>query len=447
MLVGTVVVTALFAAALVTWQIATGGDDGTTARTAPSWSSIAVVDRVTGDVTYIGPDGDVVGTSEANGRTGSVHGVGGSLTLISSQRAAVLPPPNSEDAALVVEMPRGATVGPVAGGDVTYLAVGTTTGGNVIVLDPAAATAYDIGALVAGTLPSTPAMRVDTLRTNRDGSIIAVADVTNFQTIVVQPDTTVPVFLPDQPVAAGDDLVATSQTVGTQADVALVALDGSTKASVPTEIPVGGVFDDDRFVFVSIDGGVFGVEPGDDEADQIGVISIPVDGTIAWARPASDGRRLVVTSETFEAVVDLDGETLFSTTFAGPVEAVAPDPDWACLPVGGTGGSHSIIDLDTGEQLADLTGLTITGVADHGCAVLADRNGIASVVTGDGVAVLGRVTSSLIGPDGRSVVRTTADGITELVLLGDDLAITDTIDITEAIDGANPLITFVTSID
>ena len=78
----------------------------------------------------------------------------------------------------LTELSRGASVGPVAGGEITYLAAGTTTGGNVIVLDPAAGTSYDIGALVAGTLASTPAMRVDTLRTNRDGSIIAVADVT-----------------------------------------------------------------------------------------------------------------------------------------------------------------------------------------------------------------------------------------------------------------------------
>ena len=41
----------------------------------------------------------------------------------------------------------------------------------------------------------------------------------------------------DQPLAVGSSLIATSQTVGLQADVSLVGLDRSAKATVPADIP------------------------------------------------------------------------------------------------------------------------------------------------------------------------------------------------------------------
>ena len=449
MLVGIILVAAVFAAGVVGWRIATGGDDGNAERDRLTWSSLAFVDRVSGDAVFVDSGGEVIGESLANGRTGSVHGVGGVLTLVNSQRAAVLPEPGSNEPPLVVQLPRGATVLPVSGDDVTYLVAGAAAGGDVVVIDPAAGEQHDIGALVDGLLTATPSMRVDSLRTNADGSILAIADATNFQTIVIQPHAAEPVFLPDQPVAVGDDLVATSQTVGTQGDVALVALDRSTRAVVPTEIPAGGVFDGDAVVMVSYDGGVFRVEPGDDRADRIGAITIPAGGTIAWARPALGGQRLVVGGDTFEAVVDLEGQIVFSTTFTGVIEPVVPDPGWACVPVGGSDRSHSIVDLDTGEQLADLTGVRILDVADQGCAVLVDRNGVTEIVTPEGVATLGPVAATEIGPGGRSVVRITGDGLTELLLLGDDLTVTETIDLTEIVArvGDNPLVAFVESPD
>ncbi len=285
------------------------------------------------------------------------------------------------------------------------------------------------------------------IRTNADGSIVAIADATNFQTIVMQPTSTEPVFLPDQPVAVGAELVATSQVVGTQADVSLVALDRSTKVAVPTEIPVGGVFEGDTFVMVAVDGSVVRID--DDGADRVGLVGVPTGAMVGWVQPTYGGRRLAVGGDSFEAVVDLDGEVLFATTFAGTVDALRPGPGWACLPVGGAGGSHSLVDLETGEQLAELTGAEIVGAGDRGCAVLALRDGVAEVITAEAVASLGPVTSALLGPDGRSVLRTTVDGRTELVLLADDLSITDTFDLTGTVAamGTNPLVAFVESTD
>jgi hypothetical protein len=283
-------------------------------------------------------------------------------------------------------------------------------------------------------------MFVDTLRTNFDGTLFAVADATNFQTIAIDPDSEAPVFLPDQPVAVGDGLIATSQTVGLQADISLVTLDRSTEASVPTEIPAGGVIADDALTMVSVDGGIFRIERGDEEADRRGVLAIPAGESVRSAEPAAQGERLVVSGTTFQAVVDLDGTTRYSTVLSQAVEFVEPDLTWACLPVGGAGMWATIVDLTTGEHLADLTGVEVVGIVDDGCTVLAERNGTTEVISADGVVTIGRFDQVVLAPDGRSVI-TIGDGSTELIAI-EELELGEPVDLT-AVAGTDTLIAFV----
>jgi hypothetical protein len=451
MLVGTALVTLLFAGGVVGWRML-GDGDSATGRDGATWSQVALVDRVSGDVTLVDESGEVVGESAGHGRTGSLYAADGALALGNSRTLTVLTDPDADpDSAsddgspVVVDLPAGGQVTPIRTASGTYLALGSPAGGDVVLVEMTTGDALDIGALVADASPTTPKMFVETLRVDHAATMFAIADAASFQTIVVRPGDPDVVFLADQPIAVGEELVATSQTVGLQADVALVDLERSVKASVPTQIPAGGigVMSGDTLTMVSVDGGVFRIEPGDDAANRLGAVAVPAGGVIQWVRPTFDGERLVVSGDTFEAVVDLDGRTLFTTTFASPVETPFPDPTWSCLPIGGEGGYHSIIDLVSGEQLADLSGVDeLLGTSDDGCTVLARRASQAEVIGPDGSVTVGPLESAVLGPDGRSIVRITADGTRELVTIDDDLSLGTPIDLT-ALAAPDALVAFI----
>ena len=247
----------------------------------------------------------------------------------------------------------------------------------------------------------------------------------------MRPGESAATFLPDQPVAVGTKLVATSQTVGRQADVALLDLDRRNQASVPAEIPAGGVMVGDSLVMVSIDGTIARVDRGKQEPERLGRVTVPAGGSVRSVYPTDGGDRLVVDGGTFVAVVDLQGQTVFSTTFTTPVDTAPPHREWSCLPVGGGESYHSIISLDTGEQLAVLTGLSVTGVADDGCTVIGERNGVTEVITVDGSVLLGRLRAAWLGPDGRSVVSTSTTGRVELARIDAELALQPAIDLSD----------------
>jgi len=445
MLVGTALVTLVFAAGVVGWRFLRD-DDSSPGGDRATWSSIALVDRVSGDVTLVDADGEVITESPAHGRTGSLFAFDGVLSLANSRTLTVLRDPTDETAeVLTIEMPERGQIAPVRTTERTFLALGPAAGGDVLLVDPVDGVITDIGELASSASPTTPKMYVDTMRTNDTGSMFAIADAANFQTIVVRPDETEPYFLADQPVAVGDDLVATTQTVGLQADISLVDLERSAKATASTQIPAGaiGVMTDDALTFVSVDGGVFRIEPGDDDATRLGAVAVPTGALIQWVHPAADGRRLVVSGDTFEAVVDLEGRTLFTTTFPSAVDTPPPDPTWSCLAVGGSGGYHSIIDLTTGEQLADLSGIDdVIATSADGCIVLADRGGTVELIGTDGTATIGDDVTAVLGPDGHSVVRVTTEGVTEFVPIDDDFTLGDPVDLS-GLTGSNTLVTFV----
>jgi hypothetical protein len=445
MLVGTAIVTLLFAGGVVGWRYL-GDDDSTVDRAGTSWSRLALVDRASGDVTLVDSSGAVVAESSGHGRTGSVHAADGVLALVNSRTVTVLTEPGAADSTpIVVDLPASGQVTSIRTAAGTYLALAAPAGGDVVLVELLTGESIDIGELVADTAPTTPKMFVETLRVDHDATMFAIADAASFQTIVVRPGEPEAVFLADQPIAVGGDLVATSQTVGLQADVALVDLERSVKASVPTQIPAGGigVMSGDALTIVSVDGNVFRIEPGDESADRLGAVAVPTGGVIQWVRPTFDGQRLVVSGDTFQAVVDLEGRTLFTTTFSSPIETPFPDPTWSCLPVGGDGGHHSIIDLDTGEQLADLSGIDgVIGISDDGCSVLAERGPSAEVIGADGNVDVGPFEAAVLGPDGRSIVRTTANGTRELVLIDDELELGSPIDLTALAD-LDALVTFI----
>lgn len=426
MLATTVVITAAVALGVFGWRLLGGGDDDSSPADV-RWNEIALVDRTTGDVIRYDSDGEPLEPVAGTGRVVSVHTRGSRLALVRASEI-VITDATDDDEPVVVEIPRGSTVTPIETATTTHLLVGDPAGGNLLIVDLADGSVIDVGAAAA---PTVPKLFVETVQVDALGTRFAVADAANFQTIVVGAGIDGAAFLADQPVAVGKELIATRQVVNLQADVSLVDLERRIEATVPTELPRGGVMVDDRLVMVSVDGGVFRVRKGDRDAERIGSIAIPAGSTVAWVLPTYLGERLVVGGNGFAAVVDLDGVTVFSTTFTTADEPLRPHPSWRCLPVSAESG-HSLVALDAGEQLADLTGLAITSVSADGCTVVGQRGDDFELVNRDGSVALGRLRSVVVTPDGRGVIATTTTGRTALVTLADDLELDDPIELPDA---------------
>ena len=440
MLVTTIAITVIVAAGLLGWR-AVKGDSGSSNSSVATWDEIALVDRTTGAVTTVDDSGEVVAEFVGFGRVTEVHPFGDRLALEGTEQVVIVDTSGASIEPIVIGFERGNTVTPVRTSESLHLVIGRPSGGNVVIVDVADGTAFDVAAAADQT---NPLMFAETVRWAGDGSSFAVADAAHFQTIIVRPGTPGAVFLPDQPVAVGDQLVATSQTVGLQADIALVDLQRRTQAIVPSEIPAGGVMIGDRLVMVSVEGGVFRVERGDEAATQLGTIAVPAGNRVRWVLPTLDRTRLVVGGDAFQAVIDLDGDTVFTTSFASQVDIDLPEPDWSCLAIGGGDAYHSLIALESGEQLTDLTGLIVTGASSDGCTVIGERAGVTEVVNAEGTVRLGQVRGASLGPEGRTVVSTNSTGGTELLTIDDDLQIGDTIDLAHAA-AANLAVAFVDS--
>ncbi len=428
MLVTTIGITAVAALGLFGWRLLEGDSD-TASGAGDDWSQIALVNRTTGAFTTIDDSGNVVAEFAGSGRATDIHTLGTRIAIVGADQIAITDTSTPDVAPVIIPIERGNTVTPIPTDGSLQLLVGKPTGGDIVIVDVGTASTIDVGDAAGQT---NPLMFADTVRWAADGSAFAIADAANFQTIIVQPGIDGAHFLPDQPVAVGDELVATSQTVGLQADVALIDLDRHNQANVPAEIPAGGIMTGNRLVFVSITGGVYSVEPGDEQTQDVGTIAVPDGARVQWVRPALDGQRLVVVGNGFETIVDLKGGTMFSATFATPVDVPPPNPAWSCLPVGGGDAYQSLLSLSTGKQLADLTDLTVTGTSIDGCTVIGERAGVTEVVSEAGSARLGRVRTATLAPDGHTVVITGTTGRTELITIDNDLEVSEPIDLSDA---------------
>lgn len=417
MLWTSILITALVVAGTIVWsRLKT--DDGT-GPSRTEWDAVALVDRPTGTVVTFDADGRPLTTIAGDTRVVDVHTFGRRLALV-SLTAITLVDPLAEPATAptVVPIPSGSTVTALETPASLHLVVGNPEGGNLLIVDVTDASVLDVAALSA---PTTPKVFGDGVRTDATGTRFAIADSANFQTIVVGDDLDRAVFLADQPVAVGETLVATSQTVDVQADVALVALDRTVAAIAPTDVPRGGVMVGDRLVMVSVDGGVFRIGPGDDEAERIASVPVPSGRSVSWVLPAGSGTVIVVGGPGFEAVVALDGTVVTSTVSANEGEPVPARPGWRCAPLGPAALAESIVSLDTGEVVADLTGFAVTHVSADGCAVVGQRAGAAEVIGAAGRAALGSVVGAAVAPGGNAVVRTTGSGSELVPVDGDEL--------------------------
>jgi hypothetical protein len=438
MLASTIGVAVLVAAGVLIWRATRDGSAEATPETG-RWNEVVFVDRSNGAVTSVTPDGHDQGAVPATARTLAVYSQGSRVALV--QDGQIVLTDLGDEAPEIVTIDPNSVVSRLAISDSLWLAVSKSTGGNLVMVDGLTGTSYDFAALAE---QASPRFYVETLRFDDTGKRFAVADANTFQTVVIDTTADPPVatFFAAQPLALDDKHVVTSQVVGPQADLSMYDYERSQLARVTDGLPAGGTLVGDDVVVASVDGAVSRFGSGDEAAERIGAIAVPAGATITPPiHPSADATRMVVFGGVFEAVVDLDGRTVFTTTFTASVDEPRIEPGWTCLPVGGGSTYHSIVELETGEQLADLSGLTVTGVSADGCTVVGTRAG-ASEVVGDGGSVpLGRVRTAPLAPDGKAVVVQTTTGATQLLPIDDDWTLGAAVDLT-AVAPANALVTF-----
>jgi hypothetical protein len=425
MLVSTLAITAVIALAIVGWR-AVQGEAAVEIGDAGKWNELALVNGTSGEMVTVDSAGVQIDRHVGLGRVIEIHTLGERMALIGTDQIVFTSADETEP--LIVPFDRTDTVKRLAIADQLIFAIGRESGGNLTIIDGVTGDVLDIGALAG---QNNPLLFVETLKHNDAGTRFAAADAANFQTILVTAGEIAPVFYRDVPIAVGEQVVATSGVLGQRADLGLYDEEGKELTLVPSQIPAGAVINDERVIMLSVDGNVFQIDRDDSEPTRLGVVAIPPNGSIQWVRPTFDGQRLVIFAGVSQTVIELDGKTLFTTTFANTVTAPLPDPGWSCLPIGGEGGYHSLIALETGEQLADLTGFEVTGTASDGCTVIGERGDLTEVITAGGVIPIGRVRNAELGPDGRTVIRRTTTGDTELLQINSDLELEEPIDLGE----------------
>ena len=452
MLVSAVVLTAVAALGLLTWR-AFGGDSDSAGALDARWNRIALIDRSAGRIATVAPDGQLTGELNGLGAVRSTESSGDHIALTGFNAVTIVRAGQLDDAPWQFDLEPRANVVRIPSNDHLLLATMQTNGGNITLLDASTSTSYDIGALAD---LEAPLFFADTIRANPSGTRVAVADAGTFQTILI--DTTIDIgddgdinddekdravtFYPDQPIAVGDELIATSQVRGGSAEIALFGSDGVRRTTVSSALPVGGLFDDGALIYATVDGLVLRVKADSKEPEVLGEVALPAGAQVRSIAPALDGQRLIISGDTFETVVDLDGNIIFTTTFPATLVPLPSAVAWRCLPVGGDDTFHSLIDLTDGAQIADLTGTAVTGTSADGCTVIGERLGVGEIISAKGTIRLPRDHTATLGPDATAFVWLTPAGATELVRIDGDFALTEPLDLS-GFTGLTPDIAFV----
>lgn len=406
-----VAVVALVAAAI--WWSQRGSADADTAD-GPAWNAIAEVNPSSGAIRIVDTNGEETATVPASGRVTDVFADGGRLALVGEGQLAFAEAGGGDPNVVVVDF--NLDVARLPSDPAFVLAGAPSAGGNLVLVDAARGTTFDVGALAS---MRNPLIFPDSIRSDPDGDAWAVGDSRDFQTVVIRADRDDAAFYPGAPLAIGGDLVATSQNVGSSAEIGLFDAAGERVASFTSARPAGGVISDGRLVFVTVDGTVLAASEGDDEAEELGALTLPAADAVHTVSAVRDGTRLVVAGDRFQAAIDLDGDVLFQTTFADDIVAPLASARWRCMPVGGSATAHSIVDLADGTVLADLDGRNINAVSADGCAAQVARGSTRVLVNRDGRTVLPTaVRSAALSPDGAAAVIVAADGSATLVEIG-----------------------------
>ena len=152
-----------------------------------------------------------------------------------------------------LDIPRGHRVSALPTANDLSVVIGDDSGGNLAIVTDVAGLRPVVMDLGVFTDEPNPRYFPTDIRHDSAGTLFAIADTVNFQTVLVTPTSTTPVYLPDLALAVHPQLVVTSQTVGDRAEIGLFDPNGDRIRTISTPAVRGGAItaDGERFVFVT----------------------------------------------------------------------------------------------------------------------------------------------------------------------------------------------------
>src|SRR5262245_4182582 len=164
MLVSTIGVAVLVAAGVLVWRATRDGAAEAKPETG-KWDEVVFVDRATGAVTSVTPDGQAKGTVPATARTLEVHSQGSRVALVEPGQIVLT---DLDDVAPdIVTIDPNAAVSRLPIADSMWLAVSVANGGNLVLVDGLSGKMYDFAALSG---QASPRFYAGTLRFDSTGT-------------------------------------------------------------------------------------------------------------------------------------------------------------------------------------------------------------------------------------------------------------------------------------
>ena len=407
--------------------------DGGVATPPVEWEAIVIADRLTGDLSLLDEAGSVL-TGATLPSFGGVDRLVTGAGAVAARSGVDLFLNPFEDDPPTVPLPPGAALRAIqAPGAGTVLIGGTGDDLTITSLSPTASSPARTLSSITGE--PTPRYPVADVRADASGTMLAVPDATNFQTVVVNLSADTITYFPDLPLALRGDLVVTAQRVGDRMELGLFAASGERLRTVPTEVIVGGTIPPSasRFVFVTRGGEIWSARPAQSDAERIGAITGP--SMVTSVRAALDGRRLVVGSEGVVAVVDVDGESVLRRESPGILDE-GTDVASRCMTLR-LGATIELIDLDNGALITSASDVDVTARSHDGCLLAVNGPSGAALVGSGGVTPVGGLVLA-VAPDASAAI-VSESGVLSLVRYRDG------IDETVALDVRGDLAEFVAS--
>lgn len=243
-------------------------------------------------------------------------------------------------------------------------------------------------------------------RTGPSGRDVLVTDSGNFQSVLFSFDRDAPSFFSGFALAVGDDIVVTTQNIGTDATVSVFDHDGTMITTGRTPSVRAAMITDTTVLLATADGELVEMDPKSGDTQTLTALEV---GAVRAGDVTPDGDRFVVTGTDGTVIIDADGAIV--ETFDGQYPAGDdPVPRGArCLTLHDDASTSeqriSVIDTTDGSVVVEAVGNAPVAASVDGCTVVTPTSDGYDLLAAPGpIQFESGDTVVALAPDANSVV-------------------------------------------